>query len=172
MTDVCYIVPLVVDVAAGAVIGRLINDEIVFGVIGFIRIFRVGIEIVTVKVLALTIDAAAVVTECALDSEQLGRFAVQVLGGFPFILGWTGFPPALTSTEDITPANPDTCAAVLFVAATASARAGPVYSILVEEFPYFGNFRVRPAVVVAVVCRLVVPLAGQLGMLIFASVSH
>lgn len=85
------------------------------------------------------------------------------------MLGWAGFPPALTSAEDITPANPSTSAVTLFGAA-ASARAGPVYSILVEEFPYFGDFRVRSAV--AVVCRLVMPLARQLGMMVAGSVPY
>lgn len=40
----------------------------------------------------LTINAATAVAECALDAKQLGRFVVQVLGGFLLALDRAGLP--------------------------------------------------------------------------------
>lgn len=91
--------------------------------------------------MALTINAATAVAECALDAKQLGRFVVQVLGGFLLALDRAGLPSgALTSTEDVTPANTGICACAAFaVVIAATAWAGFAYSVLIEKLPYFGN---------------------------------
>lgn len=124
--------------------------------------------------MALTINAPTAVTESALDPKQLSRLVVQVFGGFLLALVRAGLPSgALTSTEDVTPANAGASAGTA-AAMVVAGWAGFAYSILVEQLPYFGNLRVRSTVVVAVVCSLVVMvvLAVQLGLLVVGSVPY